>query len=919
MNQMKSPSNIDVSFFETLYQFCDEGNVNIRPIPGGNSFVSLGNFQDIANICNGNKNYYFGVALRKDKGTKEDITEIPAVHCDCDFKDTPQNVLRQNLKRFPFKPSIIVKSGGGIHFYWILKEAGTIFDVPVVEDINKRIAVMLGGDLNACDASRIMRIPGTLNQKYDPPVACQMLQKDSFYYNLETFLETLPELEIKKPAETKNNEWLNQAMQGVSDGERNATATKIAGYWINKLSASDTLEILNTWNQNNNPPLSLSDIQIIVKSVSRYKQGSNVKTDLSNVYNSARMIEAYEQYIVSLKNNRFITGINEIDKRIRGVAGGEVLTLMARAGCFKTAALQNILKNYIDHSSWAAVFFSLEMPVASVTERYFSILDSCTGRDVEKMFVEPEMQTAKAAAIQEFKKDLKNLYIIPSRISINDIGKYVQLIENEYNIKVGVIGIDYLGLIDSHGTSEYEIVSKVARSVKTVAKQLNLPVVLLSQINRKGEDGQVEVSLSMGRGCFDEETEILSKNGWVKFSNLQKGMPVLTMNPDTQKAFYTVPVEYFEYDYNNELYFYKNLKTEFMVTPEHKFLYRKENSKQIRMCAIKSIKGIKVHIGRAFNWIKPDIKQFSLPGIIKKTAGGRGQIKTPKMAIDMNAWLEFLGWYLSEGHCGKKDYSISITQKKQKNIPIIRNVLNKIGFNFCESKNRPETIKFKISAKQLHTYLSKLGRLQPERKIPRFICELSARQIRIFLDSFLLGDGSSHKGMKNYYTSSKQMADVLQELILKTGNYASIAKIDTKGTQTWIVDHVAIRTVDMYVVCEWQKPAEATIDLRKIIKQQYNGKVYCVGVGGSQLIYVRRNGKCLWSGNSGAIEEGADFVLGLWQETEEDQTKLICKILKNRKGYVGSKWELDLHAECLAIGSGAIEHKTEKKKNGFSG
>ena len=44
-------------------------------------------------------------------------------------------------------------------------------------------------------------------------------------------------------------------MTGVADGSRNATATKIAGYWINKLPPSDTLAILKSWNQNNEPPL----------------------------------------------------------------------------------------------------------------------------------------------------------------------------------------------------------------------------------------------------------------------------------------------------------------------------------------------------------------------------------------------------------------------------------------------------------------------------------------------------------------------------------------------------------------------------------------------------------------------------------------------------------------------------------------
>jgi len=493
---------ITSDFFETLYQFCDKGKINIRPIPGTNSFVDTDDFEGIEHTCKGTDNaqYYFAVALRDNDGTKKGITEIPALWCDIDYKTTPRDILIEKLKQFPFKPSIIVKSGGGIHLYFILKEPSGQHDLSVVEDVNKRIAVALGGDLNACDASRIMRIPGTYNTKYNKPILCEMVKKELFYYDLESFLDVLPEVVKDNRQEVKDNNWLLKAMSGVSDGERNATGAKIAGYWINKVPPSDVLAILQTWNKNNSPPLPNSAIQTIVKSVSRYEPQKQRQVDLSNIYDSKRMVEAYREYIKSLKNNRFITGINEIDKRIRGVAGGEVLTIIARAGSFKTATLQNMLKNYIDNSSWAAVFFSLEMPVASLTERYFGILDGCGGREVEKMFREPDQHNIMAASVSQFEKNLKNLFIIPTKISIPDIPKYINLIETEYNVKVGVLGIDYLGLIDAYGTSEYETTSKTARNLKQTAKLINLPVVVLSPVNRKGGDGQVEISLEMGRG-----------------------------------------------------------------------------------------------------------------------------------------------------------------------------------------------------------------------------------------------------------------------------------------------------------------------------------------------------------------------------------------------------------------------------------
>jgi hypothetical protein len=505
-------------FFNILYQHC-QGEIEIRAIPGMQGFFAIDDFKGIADHCSkfATNNLFFGVATRNGGGTKEHVVNIPAVWNDGDFKQTPREVLADKLKHFPFKPSIIVKSGGGVHLYWLLKEPAKYDDICVIEDINRRIAAALGGDTNACDAARVLRVPDTLNHKYYPPRKCEVAKIDNFYYDLSDFLEILPESNHKKPdrdnIEQKDTGWLNELMAGVGKGDRNTAGTKIAGYWINKLPAADVLTILQTWNVHNNPPLDDKELHTIFKSVSRYQPeaGKQARVDIVNVYDAARMVEAYQQHIANLKKNRFILGIPEIDKRIRGVAGGEVLTILARSGSFKTAMLQNLLKNYAQNSAWAAGFFSIEMPVASVAERYFQILDGCTGREVENMFADTSQNGVKEAAIGQFVKDLQRFFVIPTRVSLSDIAAYVKLIETEKNVKVGVIGIDYLGLMDGPGANTYETISRLATGTKNIAKLLNIPVILLSQVSRKGGSGQSEISLDMGRdsGAIEEGADFV--------------------------------------------------------------------------------------------------------------------------------------------------------------------------------------------------------------------------------------------------------------------------------------------------------------------------------------------------------------------------------------------------------------------------
>lgn len=503
-------------FFNHLYQFCD-GMLELRALPLRKQvFLKLDDISGVNTFCNqnGKDDLYFGVGTRDGKGgKKENIIQIPCVWADIDYKETPREIIADRLKQFPFKPSTIIKSGGGIHLYWCLKEPSEKEGISKLEDINRRIASQLGGDFNACDAARVLRIPDTVNHKPEyrednkPPPKCEVFELNQFYYELDDFINILPEVTIQKNqshnTNVKSSDWLQEAMKGVRKGERNATGTKIAGYWINKLPPKDILTILQTWNLNNTPPLPEKDIQAIVKSVSRYEPDKSQKrVDICHVYDSKRMLEEYRSYLKTLTQNRFITGISEIDKRIRGVAGGEVLTFIARAGSFKTAMLQNLLKNYIQNSSWGAIFFSIEMPISSVTERYHGILGGVSGREVEELYLSTMEGSEKQRKMLEdaLIRDLKNLLVVPVKVSISDIASYVRLIEQEFSIKIGVIGIDYLGLMDGPGLNEYEIISRLSRDIKNMAKMLNLPVVLLSQVSRKGGGGEVEISLDMGRG-----------------------------------------------------------------------------------------------------------------------------------------------------------------------------------------------------------------------------------------------------------------------------------------------------------------------------------------------------------------------------------------------------------------------------------
>lgn len=107
---------------------------------------------------------YYGVALRSRHGSeKSDVYGTRVLWSDIDRSPTPYATL---------PPSFIVFSGGGWHYYWLLDEWCT--DLGAIEDANK--ALMEDTDGDSCwNANRLLRVPGTINTKYDVP--CELRQQ----------------------------------------------------------------------------------------------------------------------------------------------------------------------------------------------------------------------------------------------------------------------------------------------------------------------------------------------------------------------------------------------------------------------------------------------------------------------------------------------------------------------------------------------------------------------------------------------------------------------------------------------------------------------------------------------------------------------------------------------------------------------
>jgi hypothetical protein len=117
------------------------------------------------------KNVYFGVAARlTDKnGTLQNCGNVRALWVDIDFKDTPEVEARRALEAFRLPPSIIVRTGGGLHCYWLLDEPRNLQSEPQnFKAALRSLARALKADITAAEPARVLRLPGTRNIKYQP-------------------------------------------------------------------------------------------------------------------------------------------------------------------------------------------------------------------------------------------------------------------------------------------------------------------------------------------------------------------------------------------------------------------------------------------------------------------------------------------------------------------------------------------------------------------------------------------------------------------------------------------------------------------------------------------------------------------------------------------------------------------------------
>lgn len=201
------------SFLAAVFGEMTEENVEIRALPnqtGAGAVRSLFTRDpgEIETHCATwdqlERAVYFGTATRlkgSSTGSRTDLAEMPSLWADVDtYKhDLNKEDVAVRMQGMAMPPTIGIDSGGGLQFYWLLREAINVrADAPDAADTEdeivsalKRLADITCGDLGVCDLARIMRLPGTHNTKTGELRPVRVLWFSDARYEFDDLVEML--------------------------------------------------------------------------------------------------------------------------------------------------------------------------------------------------------------------------------------------------------------------------------------------------------------------------------------------------------------------------------------------------------------------------------------------------------------------------------------------------------------------------------------------------------------------------------------------------------------------------------------------------------------------------------------------------------------------------------------------------------
>lgn len=211
------------------------------------------------------------------------------------------------------------------------------------------------------------------------------------------------------------------------------------------------------------------------------------------------------------------TGLKLFDAITGGLRNSELIILAARPSVGKTAVALNIARLLTQiNKDIVPVFFSLEMSADSLTNRLIASCGRYDSRKLDNPYVKlTNDEKARWTQALDAVRNINMETFDSAGQTMSDIRRKTRKMARKHNGKQLVVFIDYLQIInaENRNMSEYERITTISKALKELAKEFNLPVVCLSQLNRGNEqrqDKRPSMSDLRGSGAVEQDADIIA-------------------------------------------------------------------------------------------------------------------------------------------------------------------------------------------------------------------------------------------------------------------------------------------------------------------------------------------------------------------------------------------------------------------------
>lgn len=372
------------------------------------------------------------------------------------------------------------------------------------------------------------------------------------------------------------------------------------------------------------------------------------------------------------------------------------------------------------------------------------------------------------------------------------------------------------------------------------------------------ETTKLDVNSNFVNGAYYNES------GEISILAMKEDFKVACFNSETSELEYHKPQELHMSQYEGEMYNFTSRNYDVSVTPNHKMWVSKKVMKD----------GKKVWN----EWHKEPAKDMC-KGLVYKFRGNAGwtgedvsHVTVLNKEVPIDLYLKTLAYIISEGYVSSRQNVITLIQKydsdcfedMKKTFSEFASIFNKeiaertievsdyvaSGFKKKPTNRWSANIYSKELALYFENIIGSHGKCTSEYKIiPQWVKQLPKNRLNIFLDAIVRGDGSHIKGRESnsykYYTSSRILADDIQEIAYKCG-WAAISYQRTRTLKQGNGPRLPEYIVAWSDSVDGQFP---NVDTSKVTITKHEGVVWCFEVP-TGLFVTRRNGKITIQGNS---------------------------------------------------------------------